>query len=301
MKPLALLAFGAGFVPFALLVVVIVVLVAGRREPDPEHQRPPAIYYALVQFVTVFAVLFALAALAASLFQLGTSDNEFHDSRSFRVHRSVTEVRAVPPGYPAPSAVPGRTAPEPSGVIFERPVPRVYGNGNDNDAHWSDAVRAAIIALVAAATWLLHERRRPRFEPGTPGRRVQVTFMYAVCFVAVVTAVGAVVGMLFNGWNAIAPGVTGSGPREHSLRALGSTGVLFVLAAVVFWRHLTWAEPWRRRAVATPPPPQPWTPPAPPVAAPPRPAGPPSERPRPVGAKRPPVKRAAAPRRRSSE
>src|SRR3989442_6831457 len=165
MEPLALLAFGAGFVPFALVVVIIVVLVAGRREPDPDHQRPAAIYYALVQFVTVFAVLFALSAMAASLFNLGTSDNEYRGGRAFRSRSGVVELHAER---------------GPSGAFFQREVGRSYSNGNANDADWSSAVRAAIIAVVAAGIWFLHERRRPRFEPGTPGRRVQVTFMYAV-------------------------------------------------------------------------------------------------------------------------
>ena len=84
MGPFALLGFGVAIVPLALLLLILVLVLGGRREPDPEHQRPAAIYYALVQFVTVFAVLFALSAMASSLLNLATSDGArgiqgFHD------------------------------------------------------------------------------------------------------------------------------------------------------------------------------------------------------------------------------
>jgi hypothetical protein len=285
MEPLFFLGFGATIVPLALLVLAIVVVIGGRKEPDPDHQRPPATYYALVQFLTIFVVLFATLAVASSLLNLTTDD----DGGSGVLRRSVTRSYVE--------------LDQGDGGGYARM--RAY-DGSEDDADWSNAVRGLIVVVVAGGIYLMHERRRPRFPRSSPGRRIWTTYLYAACFVAIVTAAAAFVAALFNGWEAVAPGVTGGGPRSEGLRDFGATAILAVGAALIFWRHLRWAEP--RPATAPPPgfaPPQPPAPqpPAgpprqrPPEARPPRPAeaGERPSRPRPPG-----TKRAAPPRKRSS-
>ena len=287
MEPFALLGFGVTIVPLALLVLIIVLVVGGRREPDPDHQRPVAIYYGLVQFVTVFAVLFALAAMATSLLNLTTSDrpNGVQGFRDFSVGRSIA-------GYRAPTAIGS------DGAVTHSAFAR-YDGASENDQDWANAGRALIVVVVAGAIFLFHERRRPRFPAGTPGHRVWKTYLYAVAFVAVMTAVGAATGALFKLWEGIAPGVTGGGLRSHSYRDAGAIGFLAVAAGLLFWRHLSWAEPRAPRQVAPAAPP--WGPPpaASAPAAPAPPPRPPAPRPRPPVAKRAPAKRTPPPRKRS--
>jgi hypothetical protein len=292
MQPFGFLGFGVTIVPLAVLVLVIVLIVGGRREPDPEQQRPAAIYYALVQFVTVFVVLFALFAMASSLLNLTTSDSASSD-RIFSDF-SVGPTFAGPGGRPV---IVGGDGTLNGGVLRE------HGSRSQHDQDWADAVRAFIVVLVAGAIFAFHERRRPRFPPGTPGHRVWKTYLYAVSFVAVLTTVGALTGALFKVWEGIAPGITGDGPRSHAFRDAGSVAFLALTAGLVFWRHLSWAEPPRGREAAAPPPA--WRPPAEPAAfapvAPAPPPRPPAPRPRPPVTKRAPAKRTPPPRKRSAD
>lgn len=292
MQPFALLGFGVTIVPLAFLVLVIVLVVGGRREPDPEQQRPTAIYYALVQFVTVFVVLFALFAMATSLLNLTTSDN----GPRLRGYTSF----APAPTFAGPnsrSVIVGGDGTM-NGGAFAR-----YDGSSSRDEDWANAVRALIAVVVAGAIFAFHERRRPRFASGTPGHRVWKTYLYAVSFVAVMTAVVAATGALFKLWEGIAPGVTGGGLRSHSYRDAGSIAFLGVTAGLLFWRHLSWAEPRAPRQVAAAAPP--WGPPpaAPAATAPVAPAPPPrppAPRPRPPVATRAPAKRTPPPRKRSA-
>ena len=287
MGPFALLGFGVAIVPLALLLLILVLVLGGRREPDPEHQRPAAIYYALVQFVTVFAVLFALSAMASSLLNLTTSDGD----------RGIQGFRSGPNLFGSES----RSVTVGPGGRIDRSVLHAYDGGSENDQDWANAGRALIVVVVAGAVFAFHERRRPRFASGTPGHRVWKTYLYAVSFVAVITAVGAMSGALFKLWDGIAPGITGDGPRSHAFRDAGSIAFLGVTAGLVFWRHLSWAEPRRARPAAPPPA---WSPPAAPAAAAPvapaPPPRPPAPRPRPPVAKRAPAKRTPPPRKRST-
>jgi hypothetical protein len=70
----ALLGVGAALVPIGIIVLVILAVVGGRNEPDPAHERPAAVYYALVQFIAVFVVLFSAFAVTTSLLNLTTND-----------------------------------------------------------------------------------------------------------------------------------------------------------------------------------------------------------------------------------
>jgi hypothetical protein len=176
-----------------------------------------------------------------------------------------------------------------------------YDDGSSRDQDWANTGRALIVVIVAGGIFAFHERRRPRFARGTPGHRVWKTYLYAVSFIAVMTTVVALSGALFKLWDGIAPGITGDGPRSHAFRDAGSLALLALTAGLVFWRHLTWAEPRRARPSAPPPA---WSPPAAPAAAVPAapapPSRPPAPRPRPPVAKRAPAKRTPPPRKRSA-
>ena len=70
----ALFGVAAGFIQLGLLIFVIVAVVGGRSEEDPDGVRPASIYYHGAQFVAVFAVLFGAFVTLASLLNL-TLDN----------------------------------------------------------------------------------------------------------------------------------------------------------------------------------------------------------------------------------
>src|SRR5207302_1522420 len=72
----AFIGLGAGIVPLGLIILLIVAVTGGRNEPDPEGERPAALYYAGVMFVALFTLLFAVFTVVASLLNLTVDKND---------------------------------------------------------------------------------------------------------------------------------------------------------------------------------------------------------------------------------
>jgi hypothetical protein len=204
----ALLGFGAALVPLGLIILLIVAVTGGRNEPDPDAERPAALYYAGVLFITVFIVLFSIFGIASSLLNLTTDSS---GGASFG---------------------------------FDDESGQTFSSNAEDDADWATAVRALIVGGVAAGLYVFHDPRRRRRTAGLVTARVRRTYTYVVSFVAVVVALISAIAALFALFDIIAPGIAGaSGTRGDSTVELFQALILTVLAAGLALWHLREAEP----------------------------------------------------------
>jgi hypothetical protein len=224
------------FFPLALLGVIvlgIVSVVAGRREPDPDGSRSYAVYLVSITFIALFVTLFASFGVLSSLLDLATDGGD--------------------PGIVTPT--PG-FEPFPGGAVDLGP--------DATDRAISGAVGAAIAALAAGGLLYFHALRllelvdRPNFER-SGARRTFVGYLYFTCFVAALIAVGAAATAAFGIFEIVAPGVAGS-ERDLGLVKLVSASALAAAGTVIFLYHWNRAEYLRARLGAAPPPPPPGAP-----------------------------------------
>ena len=222
-----------------LVLIVVVFLVAGRGEPDPEGRRPYASYLCAVSFVAVFIALFALFGVATSIADVVQSNDDFISSSSG--------------GFSSDSIS--------SQITSSRgPTARVLESSSSDDEHWNAAVQAGLIAVAALALLVLHLRRLGAMtnEAGffrSAAWRVHQVFLYLVCFVAVLTLLGAAVSTAYGGFRALAPGVTSTGSRSDGVSQLVTSGLLALAAGVIY--QWAWTAAQRNRLAS----PEPFEPP----------------------------------------
>jgi hypothetical protein len=209
---LGLLAFAVPLALFGLLVLLVVGL-TGRDEPDPDGLRPRALYLTSVCFVALFAALFSLFAVVASLVGLALDDED--------------DDFALAAGPVLAAAT------------------QDFADRDSDDEHVSNAVGAALGAAAAGGVLWFHARRLQELVrehdigPG-PVRRAWRAYLHAVCFVAIgVTAVAGAVAA-YGLFEAAAPGVTGVESRKDGAAQALSAGLLAVGAFLLFQFH------WRR-------------------------------------------------------
>jgi hypothetical protein len=234
-------------VPLGLIVLGIAVVVNGRREPDPAGQRATAIYLGAVCFLALFTVLFTTTGAVQSLTRLIVPDeaqqpncDDFDSlgSDSFDQLDSLDDFNDF-------------------NECADGDQPDV------DDAAVRTSVQAVLIGLPAAAVLLFHWRRRrtlvetEMFE-GSPGWRADRAYLYVVCFFALVIAVVAASGVLYDIFRLIAPGVAsedGNGEfvRRESLANLITLVVLTIGGLALFsvhWSQVS-GEPSLRRLLTT--------------------------------------------------
>ncbi len=225
--------FGLFVLPLALLGVIvlgIVSVVAGRREPDPDGSRSYAVYLVSITFIALFVALFASFGVLSLLLDLATDGGS-----------------------------PGLVTPTPGFETFPG-GPGDFGP-DATDQAISGAVGAALAALAAGALLYFHATRlleivdRPNFEQ-SGARRTFHGYLYFTCFVAALIAVGAAATAAFGIFEIIAPGVAGT-ERDLGLGKLVSAAALTAASAVIFLYHWNRAEDLRARLGAAPPPPPP--------------------------------------------
>jgi hypothetical protein len=228
----ALLGFGVPLAVFGLVVLVILTL-SGRDEPDPDGLRPRALYLTSVCFVALFTTLFALYAAIAAL--VGLALDEDGGQEDFALAAGPTLVVAQSD----------------------------FDERDSDDRNISDAVGAGIAAVAGAAVLWFHARRLQALvseHGGAPGpvRRAWRAYLHAVCFVAILTvAVAGAVGA-YGLFESAAPGITGVESRKDGAAQALSAGLLGVGAFLLF--HFHWSRTDRRtgpafeQAVVLPPP-----------------------------------------------
>ena len=223
--PLALLA---------LIVLAIVAVVRGGAQADPTGMRPYAIYLFIVSFLTLFTVLFSTSALVSALIRAALGDGGA--------------------GFPEGFAEPG---------------PTFLAAESSTGPHLRQALQAGLVAVAAALVMVFHLRKVGELDRGGsfaegPSRHTYQIYLYGICLVAMLTVLVAGIAAAFGLVNVVAP-ERGFGPvplgRENGIAAFAGSGVLAVLALVVFQWH------WKRTSEFRLPPPAPPPPEGPPPAS----------------------------------
>jgi len=245
-------------VPLGFFGLLILLVVAARGETDPGGRRPYAAYLFLVCFVGVFVLLSSTFALANAGVRVVTNTDAHNGSHvEFGLGGSQRQTftacgRAIPvplSGSDSLSSGSGITSPCPG----PDQNPTVVRERGRHDAAARTAAQAGLVALVAALLLAFHLRRVPQLvnEPGFAGsgaERMYRTYLYAVCFVAVLILVGAAVSAVYGVFRALGPGVFAPSTlhaRKVGVAELLSGAILAGLAAIVFVTHWQRAAPFR--------------------------------------------------------
>ncbi|MEY2476343.1 MAG: hypothetical protein QOG87_1658 [Actinomycetota bacterium] len=220
----SLVGFGL-LVPVLLLGVLVLAVASvagGRSEPDPDGERPFALYLAAMAFVAVFLSLGAFSTIVSSAVDAGLGD----DGPSIeRIGSGFGDVE--------------REALESEGLQVPDPIlPDTLGDERDNER-----IRTMVIAglLLAAAGGLFvwHDQRLNDFRNSgrSPGWRTAQVSGYVICFLALLVALGAVVTFGYAIFQMIAPGVAGVAERDDGLQPTIVSAVTAIAAAGIFIYH----------------------------------------------------------------
>ncbi|HET7869704.1 MAG TPA: hypothetical protein VFM85_05235 [Actinomycetota bacterium] len=236
-----------GLIPLVLLGLVVlgVLALAGRGEPDPTGGRTYALYLFAVTFISLFITLFALIGVVQAVVRIPLSD------AGGEVPVAIGSSGA---GYGSVGGSEGLTTPVP-GFETHSAVAQYQSFDPDRDL-WRMAVQAALIALAAGIVLRLHTSwaRELLNEPGvegSPAWRTYQAYVHAVCFVSVLIALVAGAAAAYGLFRLIAPGVTAQFSSSTAERQGGIaqfvTGGLSVLAS-----YAVFAYHWRRSARGSP-------------------------------------------------
>jgi hypothetical protein len=208
-------------ISFAFPVAIagaIVILVAARRDADPDRRRTEARYLGAVCFLSVFVTLFGAYAVVAQL-------------SSFVIDREQSDAFSFDEGQ----------------VVNPIPLPSGGGRASD-DATWRGAVQAALLTAAATGVLMFHRGRRrdlratPSFTDSAAAR-VDTAYLYVACFLAAFVVLVAATYGTYGIFRVVAPGVTGFDSdveRQKGIAqaiSLAALGVGSYLVFLVHWRE----------------------------------------------------------------
>ncbi len=208
-----------------LLVAVILVLVAGRKDPDPSHSRTQARYLAAIGLVSLFLALFAAFGTVRALADL-IVDKE-SPQQSVDLPEGLEDVFESLPTE-----------------LFD--VPGADADGlADDDAAYRLAVQSFLLFLAAGLVFAFHDQRAHRLLPSdriddsAPGR-VARAYLYGISFVAALIVLVALAKAGYGLFRVVAPGVTGAGAddveRQRGIAELISYAFLAGGGLLIFFR-----------------------------------------------------------------
>ena len=222
-----------------LLVAVILVLVAGRKDDDPAHTRTQARYLAAIGLVALFVTLFAAFGTVRALTDLIVDKGG--SERSVDLPRQLEDILESLP----------------NGGGIDLPGANADDLPND-DADYRLAVQSLLLAVAAGLIFAFHDQRAHRLVPGdtiddSATGRVARAYLYGISFVAALVVLVALAKGGYGVFRVVAPGVTGSGSedveRQRGIAELLSYAFLAAGGALVFFR--AWAHlPEQHRAEA---------------------------------------------------
>ena len=233
--PFVFFGFLGSVLPLALIVLLIVAVLGGRFEDDPDRERPRAIYLASACFVAMVTLIGAAFMVVTALLGL-TSDSE---SFAIATGSSRSAITAQAPEFDEEGNLIERgefTQDESFGSTSE--FQSSFDDDEDN-GDISAAVMAGIVGLLALGILAFHDPRLTRLVAASrgPAARVYVKYLYVLCFVAVVVLLGAGAYSLYSLFGVIAPGVAQIGERGDAMRSVASGLALVVTAVPIFMIH----------------------------------------------------------------
>jgi hypothetical protein len=235
------------------LVVLAIVAMAGRREPDPTGARLYLFYLSTVTFVALFVVLLSLFAMTSALARLALDRDPLGHVRSLGgldlpILEETVEVEASEPGEFGSfvEETPGQDL-QPGGFEGQ---PEFFPLDGPPGPHIRDAFLPAIVGFLGVLVLLFHGRRlrevtRAADFPAGGSLRTFLAYLYAACFASIIIAAGAAAVALYALVRAVFPDAGGFPPDVERTRAwvdLISATVLAAASAVLFSFH------WRRAA-----------------------------------------------------
>ncbi|HEX9717588.1 MAG TPA: hypothetical protein VGA93_06555 [Actinomycetota bacterium] len=231
-----------GLIPLVLLGLVVlgILALAGRGEPDPTGGRTYAFYLFAVTFVSLFITLFALIGVVQAVVRIPLPDS----GGEFRVPIGTGSA-----GYGEELIAPAPGSEGWQGFAQLRSF--------DPDREWwRMAVQAALIAVAAGIVLRFHAARARELltEPGveaSPAWRTYQAYVHAVCFVSVLIALVAGAAAAYGLFRVISPGVTAqfssaTAERQGGIAQLVTGGLSALASYAVFAYH------WRRSARRSP-------------------------------------------------
>lgn len=202
--------FFLGGLPFLIIGIAFIALLAGKAEPDPDHERPRALYLAAASYIAV------LVLLAASFFVfeglLGFSDKD-----SGSVTFSMDDD-------------------------FDGSGYRIKEN-HDDDV--SGVVGGLIAGALAVGVLAFHLPKLRDTAPDGPGARVYSRYLYLACFAALLAGLFSFGGAIYQLLAGVAPDTLGNGDRADALRSVATGLGVSAVAAAVFVRHWRFSEALR--------------------------------------------------------
>lgn len=206
-----------------VIVLAIVALAGGRSETDTRGDRAYVLYLALVSFVALFTLLFALSALSSPAIQTLVTDAD-----PCVENPSSPECFNAPPGF----------------IVDGGDEPRIRA-----------AINAGGVAIAAGVILLLHRGRTRKLveDPGFSGSvaaRTYTAYLYAVSFTALAVLLVAAAVAIPAAVRVIAPGVVAAGSasfeRDGALTALVPALVALMGALLIYLTHWRTADRLRR-------------------------------------------------------
>jgi hypothetical protein len=226
-----------------LVVVVILVLVAGRKDDDPDGTRTQARYLGAITIVAVFVALLAFFGTVHALTDL-IVDKAPRAGGGSGLPRGLRDILDQIPGA---SQIPGLGGNHGGGGGVTR----------SDDADYRMAARTALFGIAAAAVFVFHIRRARKLAPvdafpeQAPGRVARAA-LYGACFVAAIIAIVAATKGFYGLFKVIWPSTFGSGNddvvRQRGISDVISFAFLGLGAAFIFVRSWHWLPEHRPSA-----------------------------------------------------
>jgi hypothetical protein len=206
-----------------ILILGILVILALRHDDDPDANRAPAIYGAVIAFLAILTILFASTGVVGAL--LETSSGHTHGDGG-----SYSRVEMSGPMMDGDDMYQGG---------MNRRLVRY--SDDDDGAAVSDAVGLLIAGLAAAALLAVHRRLfARRFTVAGAAARVHRAYLLIMCFVVAIVAVTAAAMTLNFLYQLIFSGAANVENRADVARDLIPAAVLGLGAGWIWRWH--WSE-----------------------------------------------------------
>lgn len=219
--------FFFGGLPFLILAVFLLLVISGKSEPDPLHERPRAIYLAALSYIAALILMSAGFFLVTGLVGF-TGDGS-------------SQTISISGG--------GSSSNGGSFTTYDD-----YKVTRNHDSDVAGIVGGLIAGAIAVGLLAFNTPKLRDYEqtPETPGARVYARYLYLVCFAATLVGLAAIGAAVYQLIAAIAPDTLGNGSTGDSMRNVASSLGFALVPGFLFlrlWSAATDLQNARRRAL----------------------------------------------------